>query len=97
VHRLEALGLLRGEGDARRINKLALRHCLEELLGVIFDPYRRGAQGSTPTPRASRGLGLGLFIVRQIVLAHGGSIDVRSSVDEGTTFTVRLPRAHAER
>ncbi len=29
VHRLEALGVLRGEGDTRRINKLALRHCLE--------------------------------------------------------------------
>lgn len=35
VRRLEALGLLRGEGDARRINKLALRHCLEHALRWI--------------------------------------------------------------
>lgn len=64
-----------------------------EMLGVIFEPYRRAAQDSTARSQAARGLGLGLFIVRQIVLAHGGSIDVRSSEGEGTTFTVRLPRS----
>ena len=41
--------------------------------------------------RRQRGLGLGLFITREIVQAHGGTIDVRSAEGEGTTFTVRLP------
>jgi signal transduction histidine kinase len=63
----------------------------QEMLGVIFEPYRRVMQGATAA-HASRGLGLGLFIVREIVVAHGGSIEVRSSVEEGATFTVRLRR-----
>jgi signal transduction histidine kinase len=41
----------------------------------------------------SASLGLGLYIAKEIIAAHGGTIDVRSSVDEGTTFTVRLPNA----
>lgn len=38
------------------------------------------------------GLGLGLFIAKHIIDAHGGSIEIDSSEPEGTTFTVRLPR-----
>ena len=41
-------------------------------------------------PRTS--LGLGLFIARETVLAHGGTIDVASTDADGTTFTVRIPR-----
>ncbi len=37
------------------------------------------------------GLGLGLYIVRQIVDAHGGAIDVQSQPNEGSSFTVALP------
>jgi PAS domain S-box-containing protein len=60
-----------------------------ELLPTLFAPYHRG-----PESGAGRGsLGLGLFIARQIVLGHGGTLDVRSCAGEGTTFTVRLPRA----
>ncbi|MGJ7609953.1 MULTISPECIES: ATP-binding protein [unclassified Variovorax] len=44
-------------------------------------------------PRTS--LGLGLFIARETVLAHGGSIHVASSDADGTTFAVRIPRAVA--
>jgi signal transduction histidine kinase len=36
-------------------------------------------------------LGLGLYISKEIVVAHGGAIDVRSSAEEGTTFVVQLP------
>jgi signal transduction histidine kinase len=53
----------------------------------LFDPFRRGA-------RAKRGgLGLGLYIVRQIVLAHGGDIEVESTAQGGTTFRIMWPRA----
>jgi signal transduction histidine kinase len=42
--------------------------------------------------RAERGLGLGLSLVKAIVEAHGGSVDVRSAPDQGSTFSVLLPR-----
>ena len=40
----------------------------------------------------SRGLGLGLYIVDRIVHAHEGTVTVKSTAEEGTTFSVRLPR-----
>lgn len=53
---------------------------------VLFEPFRRGrrAQGD--------GLGLGLYIARQIALAHAGRISVESGFGRGTRFTVWLPR-----
>jgi PAS domain S-box-containing protein len=62
----------------------------DELLPVIFDPFRRG---DSSTRRKGDGAGLGLFIAEQIVRAHGGTIAVRSSREEGTTFAFTLPRA----
>ncbi len=61
-----------------------------EILPVLFDPFRRGAQGLTGGN--SRGLGLGLYIAHQIVEAHGGTLEVASTAAEGTTFTATLPR-----
>jgi PAS domain S-box-containing protein len=61
-----------------------------EVLTHIFEPGRRGPAGRGRNE--SSGLGLGLYIVQQIVFAHGGDISVRSSAEEGTTFTVSLPR-----
>lgn len=57
-------------------------------LSMIFDPFSYRAAGSS----ARTGLGLGLFIAREIVRAHGGTIHASSTGDEGTTLTVRWPR-----
>ncbi|PTL84911.1 ATP-binding protein [Vitiosangium sp. GDMCC 1.1324] len=62
----------------------------EELLPRIFEPFRRATEDSAG--QHASGLGLGLYISRQIVQSHGGTLDVRSSKEEGTTFIVRLPR-----
>jgi PAS domain S-box-containing protein len=63
-----------------------------ELVPSLFDPFR----GTRQNRDASRGLGLGLFIVKELVRAHGGRVDVASSPSTGTTFSVCLPR-RAER
>jgi len=39
-------------------------------------------------------MGIGLYIVKEIVTLHGGSIDVASELGKGSTFTVYLPRTH---
>jgi signal transduction histidine kinase len=44
----------------------------------------------------STSIGLGLFIAREITVAHGGSIAVESNASSGTTFTVKFPRMHAQ-
>jgi PAS domain S-box-containing protein len=61
---------------------------LPELVDRLFEPFQQGTESSG---NGRRGLGLGLFIVREIVRAHGGTIDVRSG-DDLTTFAVMLPR-----
>lgn len=60
------------------------------LLPLLFDPFRRGPGGER---RSSKGLGLGLYIAREIVRAHRGEITARSSAPEGTTFSIALPRS----
>jgi signal transduction histidine kinase len=60
----------------------------KEILPVIFDPFR----GRSEPGHRTEGLGLGLYIVRQIAEAHGGRVDVASNPGERTRFTVRLPR-----
>ena len=51
---------------------------------TLFEPFKRGQTGE--------GLGLGLYIVREIAGAHGGAVTVTSTAIGGTQFTVRLPR-----
>jgi hypothetical protein len=64
-----------------------------EAMGSIFDPLVRSPPEGANPPNS---IGLGLFIARAIVTGHGGQIDVTSSVDQGTCFTVRLPRFERE-
>jgi len=62
-----------------------------ELLPTLFEPMTRGTgEGSE-----RRSIGLGLFIVDQIVRAHGGRIEVSSTAEAGTSFRVLLPRGAA--
>jgi PAS domain S-box-containing protein len=59
-----------------------------DLLPHVFEPFRSGPQEAA---NARESMGLGLFIVREIVRAHGGIVEVESDAEHGTTFTVSLP------
>jgi PAS domain S-box-containing protein len=61
----------------------------EAQLSKVFDPF-------FSLRNDSRRSGLGLFVSHSIVQQHGGTIAVRSSLSEGTSFSVRLPRAKSE-
>ena len=61
-------------------------------LRTIFEAYTRLGQ-----PRQTPGLGLGLYVAREIVTAHGGEIEATSRMGKGTTLTVRLPLAGRRR
>jgi PAS domain S-box-containing protein len=58
-------------------------------LTAIFDRFHRA---DTAVTRRAQGAGLGLYLARAIVQAHGGQIWAESEVGRGTTFFVRLPR-----
>jgi len=61
------------------------------ILPHLFEPFRSGRASS----RRSEGLGLGLYIVEQVVKGHHGAVQVRSTEADGTTFELRLPRCAA--
>ncbi|MCC5824262.1 MAG: ATP-binding protein [Planctomycetes bacterium] len=71
----------------------------QDQLAMIFNPLFRSDQSDQ---RVSGSLGLGLYIVKEVAMAHGGTVGVSSSEGTGTVFTVRIPRhdggdaAHAE-
>lgn len=57
---------------------------------ALFQPMARGTSVSS----AGRSIGLGLFIVSEIAKAHGGTASVLSTIEDGTTFSVVIPRMH---
>ena len=68
-----------------------------DVLLVIFEPLVRAPSTAAQSQERSKtSLGLGLFIVREIVLGHGGTIEVHSTAETGTVFTVRLPRRRSQ-
>ncbi|WP_291515596.1 HAMP domain-containing sensor histidine kinase [Bdellovibrio sp. ArHS] len=60
----------------------------EKDLTHIFEPFYRADPARSP---GASGFGLGLAIARAVVEAHGGTISVRSQIDVGSEFTIRLP------
>jgi signal transduction histidine kinase len=56
---------------------------------LIFEPYYRGEQGR----KIKQGMGLGLSIAQDILHAHGGEIELQSTLGEGSQFTIWLPRS----
>jgi signal transduction histidine kinase len=79
-------------GDERAATLIVRNHGApipEELLSRLFLPMERGEPDAKSTRRS---VGLGLFIVDNIVRAHGGTIEVRSTSAEGTVFTVCFPK-----
>jgi len=67
-----------------------------EKLGTLFDSLTRVIREGAVTDEGDHSmevnLGLGLYIAEEIVVSHGGTIDVTSSEEDGTTFTARFPR-----
>ena len=65
----------------------------EDTHRAIFEPLVRAPIAAAQSQERSKtSLGLGLFIVREIALGHGGTIEVQSTAETGTVFTMRLPR-----
>lgn len=58
-------------------------------MATLFEPMTR----ATSEANAARSIGLGLFIVKEITIAHGGVISIESTADLGTTLSVKLPRS----
>jgi signal transduction histidine kinase len=61
-----------------------------DYLERIFEPYERGARSGEP-----KGLGLGLYISRQLAASHGGELTVQSALGQGATFSLLLPCTEA--
>jgi hypothetical protein len=65
----------------------------QSALQSIFEPLVQAPADVASDARSKTSLGLGLFIVQQIALGHGGTVGVESSEESGTQFTLSLPRA----
>jgi signal transduction histidine kinase len=89
---------VRARGEAHAVVVQVTNHgsvIPEGSLQSIFKPLVQlttgDANANASRPRTS--LGLGLFVAREIALSHGGELSVTSNEQDGTTFTLRLPKA----
>ena len=79
-----------GDAEGVRLDVMNLGAVIEPAtLELLFDPLVRGDEEDRESN--PQGMGLGLYIVREITRAHGGEVTVRSDA-AGTVFTVQLPR-----
>ena len=84
---------IRDEGDAVAIQVHNHGGSIPpETRGTLFEPLKQSPSSGTDRHKGSSGLGLGLYIAKEIAVAHGGSIAVESTEQDGTSFVVRLPR-----
>lgn len=85
---------IRGDGEQVAITVHNLGPAIpRDRLDGIFNPMKMRGGPRVPSAHGPTGnLGLGLYIAERIVDAHGGRIDVQSSQERGTTFTLSLPR-----
>lgn len=84
---------VRGSADAVTVSVSNFGSVIPEpLMASIFEPLVQLDADDNDRGRASTSIGLGLYVAREITLAHGGTIDVRSSSSDGTVFTVRIPK-----
>ena len=93
VHHGPAAGTVTVEIDGTDVERLVVRVnnrgvVAADVMPVLFEPFRAASKG-----QHASGLGLGLYITRQIVVAHGGTITVTSHESEGTTVRIELPRS----
>ncbi len=77
--------------ELRREGSAAIVRVSDTGRGISAAHMKRLFEPFFTTKAPGEGTGLGLSLARNVVLAHGGSIDVQSSTGVGTTFTVRLP------
>ena len=63
-------------------------HIPSDLIPRLFQPFQSGVGRRT----RAEGLGLGLYIVEQLAIAHGGEVHVSSPPAGGTAFRIHLPR-----
>jgi PAS domain S-box-containing protein len=82
--------LVRAGGEARLEVRDGGIGIAAEDQGRIFEPFERAVPAT-----AYAGLGLGLWIARQIAAAHGGSLTVESTPGSGAAFVLRLPQPHS--
>lgn len=91
---------LRAHGDADRITLQVKNHgrpIPSDQLQVIFNPLVQIPSAVVEEDsEPSTSLGLGLYIAREIMAMHGGTLAAESSDEDGTIFSARLPRAPAE-
>lgn len=82
--------------DASAVEVRITDHGLGIPAHAVAQLFRRFYRASNIDPRRISGMGLGLFVVREIVRLHGGEVSVHSQEQQGSTFTVRLPHVASE-
>jgi signal transduction histidine kinase len=85
-----------GQCTGRRVDVMLLLMVRDTGCGIPQEDLQRVFEPFFTTKAVGKGTGLGLFLSRETVLAHGGSLTIESEVGKGTTVTVALPGWRSE-